>query len=61
MSSTQIISHLFSKVIIVSRPISYLEIEVDVGHVGEGWERDGYNKVLPHVLLVSKRMANRGG
>ena len=61
MTSTQITSHLFLTVVTVFRPISYLEIEVDVGHVGEGWERDGYNKVLPHVLLVSKRMANRGG
>ena len=61
MSSTQITSHLFSKVIIVFRQISCLEKEVDVGHVGEGWESDGYNEVLPHVLIISKGMADRGG
>ena len=61
MTSTQITSHLFLKVIIVFRPISYLEKEVDVGEVGEGRESDGCDEGLPHVLLVSKGMANRGG
>ena len=61
MTSTQITSHLFLTVMIVFRPTTYLEKEVDVDHVGEGWERDGCDKVLPQILLVSKRMANRGG
>ena len=46
---------------VVFRPISYLEKEVDVGQVGEGWESDGCDEVLHHVLLVSEGMADRGG
>ena len=61
MTSTQIISHLFLKIIIAFRPISYLEKEVDVGQVGEGWESYACDEVLHHVLLISEGMADRGG
>ena len=61
MTSTQITSHLFLTVVTVFRPISYLEKEVDVGHVSEGWESDACDEVLHHVLLVSEGMADRGG
>ena len=40
---------------------TYLEKEVDVGKVGKGREGHACNEVLPHVLLISKGMANRGG
>lgn len=52
---------MFPKVIALFSQSLYLEKEVDVDQVGKGWEGQACNEVLPHVLLVSKGMAGRGG